>query len=583
MKPLLALTIVLAMTVNLVRAEEWHFKKPFLEALVKQVPGILKNQDKTSGRFGSGIWIVNDQHAVYPLAVAWATNIDGVDNPYYHNPEVLNAIMSAGDALIADQHPDGTWLFRKKDGSTWGDIYMPWTYSRWIRAFALIKDAMPADRREKWEKGLTLGMSGIADTQLKERMQNIPAHNAMGLYLASQVFNRKDWEAKAVDYLHRCAAAQYSDGYWTEHSGPVVMYNGVYVDLLGCYYGMSKDPAILPVLQRSTHFHAAMTYPDGRAIETVDERNPYELNIVGINIGFAFNPEGRAYVRRQIERMSHHTENPVGPEVAASYILYGEEGEVAPELKSGDVYVSGDGQAMTRRDGPWFFAMTSYHAELSTARWIQDRQNFVSLYRDGLHVIVGGGNTKIQPLWSTFTVGDPALFAHKPGDESPNFIPPAGLVHVPTDAKLNAATNSLDLDYAGVKCNVTLDTSNAKVAKIKYTLTSPTDKRVEAHVPMIVEMNKPWSTASGKGDKLTPDPIKLAPGEAGDWFAHRGYKIAVPATASITWPAKRHNPYTKDGHSEPLEDRIVMTLPFDKDHMSYEITVEAESDIKDTK
>src|SRR5262249_6492601 len=153
-------------------------KKECLEALVKQVPSILKELDPKTGRFGTGIWIVTDQNCMYPLAVAWATKIDGVDNPYYHSDELLTAIMSAGDALIADQHTDGQWLFRKKDGSTWGDIYMPWTYSRWIRSFALIKDAMPQDRRAKWEKGLTLGMQGIYEQQLTKPMQNIPAHNA---------------------------------------------------------------------------------------------------------------------------------------------------------------------------------------------------------------------------------------------------------------------------------------------------------------------------------------------------------------------------------------------------------------------
>ena len=55
--------------------------------------------------------------------------------------------MAGGDALIAEQMPDGQWIFRKKDGSEWGPIYQPWTYSRWIRAFFLIKDAMPPQRR----------------------------------------------------------------------------------------------------------------------------------------------------------------------------------------------------------------------------------------------------------------------------------------------------------------------------------------------------------------------------------------------------------------------------------------------------
>src|SRR5688572_7684851 len=134
----LAILAILLTAPAVVSAEVWQFKKPFLEALVKQTPNILKSQDKATGRFGKGIWIVTDQNAMYPLSVAWATKIGGVENPYYQNAEVLEAIMAAGDALIADQKPDGQWEFRKKDGSTWGDVYMPWTYSRWIRSFALI-------------------------------------------------------------------------------------------------------------------------------------------------------------------------------------------------------------------------------------------------------------------------------------------------------------------------------------------------------------------------------------------------------------------------------------------------------------
>jgi hypothetical protein len=462
---------------------------------------------------------------------------------------------------------------------------MPWTYARWLHAYALIRDSMPADRRAKWESALKLGFDGIYKTQLGEHMANIPSYNAMALYQAAQLFDRKDWQEGAVAFLHRCAAGQSPDGFWSEHFGPVVIYNGVYVDLMGCYYGMSHDPMILPVLARSSNFTSAMTYPDGRAIETVDERNFYHLNVIGINVGFAFTPEGRAYLKRQIETMSHYTENPIGADVAASLILYGEEGEIAPPPKSGDVYVSGDKQAMTRRDAPWFFCLSSYHSDQSTSRWIQDRQNFVSLYHDGLHVILGGGNTKLQPLWSTFTVGDPSLLSQKPGDENPNFIPPAGLLHIPSNAAIDPTKNSLDLEYGDVKCNVTVDTSDARNAKIVYSLLTPTDKRVEAHVPLLGEEKKKWSTASGKTGLLSAEPFKLAPGEAGDWIEHRGWHVSLPAEASLQWPVFPHNPYTKDGRAELLDARIIMTLPFDKDHLRYEIAVQADEKIdeKDAK
>ena len=41
-------------------------------------------------------------------------------------------------------------------------------------------------------------------------------------------------------------------------------------------------------------------------------------------------------------------------------------------------------------------------------------------------------------------------------------------------------------------------------------------------------------------------------------------RIYLPKQASIQWPVVPHNPYTKDGHAEPKEGRIVITLPFSK-------------------
>jgi len=575
-----AAAVLLVFTAMAPAAEVWHFKREFLPALVKAVPKILESQDRKTGRFGTGIWIVQDQHPMYPLAIAWATQIDGVENPYYHSTDVLEAIMSAGDALIAEQDAKGMWEFRKKDASTWGKIYMPWTYSRWIRTFDLVKDGMPGDRRAKWEKALLLGFDGIYKTEPKKPMQNIPVHNCMGLYLAAKMFDKPEWEKAAVGYLHACVKAQHPDGYWTEHKGPVVMYNGVYVDALGAYYGMSGDKIVLDALERSTKFHAAMTYPDGRAVETVDERNPYHENIAGINLGFCFSPEGRAYVKRQLATLAKHTDSPVGPEIAANFIRYGDEGELAPPPKAGDVYVSGDKRVLTRRAGPWFLCMTSYTAEVDPRRWIQDRQNFLSLYHDKENLILGGGNTKMQPLWSTFTIGDVNLLRHKPGDERPNFLPPAGLKHTPSNGLLDVDDTTLELDYAGTSCSVAVDLSDPKRAKITYTLYTPTATDVIAHVPLIPKLKGKWATASGKSGTLSDEPIALKPGDAGDWFAHRGFRVTIPSSASVTWPALPHNPYAKDGKPETRDGRIVIALPFSSEQTRHEVFVELDEGTK---
>ena len=86
-------------------------------------------------------------------------------------------------------------------------------------------------------------------------------------------------------------------------------------------------------------------------------------------------------------------------------------------------------------------------------------------------------------------------------------------------------------------------------------------------------MKAKWRTASGKAGSLTAAPITLAPGEAGEWFELGAWRINVPPQATITWPVLPHNPYTKDGHAEPREGRIVMTLPFGRNASSYEIRV----------
>ncbi|MGB9619201.1 MAG: hypothetical protein ACPL7K_02175, partial [Armatimonadota bacterium] len=248
---------------------ELRFKETALKALVAAVPQILRSQDPATGRFGTGVWICTDQNVIYPLAAAWA--FESEENPYYHDPAVLKAIIAGGDALIADADAEGAWVFRKKDNSTWGMIRMPWTYSRWVRAFSLIRDAMPPEDRDRWEKALTLGYSNIAAKDLK-RVHNIPCHHAMGLYCAGKALGKPEWCEQAKQFVSRVVAEQDVGGFWSEHHGPVVRYNLVYIDALGHYYAMSGDESVLPALERSALFHSMFTYPDGALVETVDER-----------------------------------------------------------------------------------------------------------------------------------------------------------------------------------------------------------------------------------------------------------------------------------------------------------------------
>ena len=526
-----------------------HYKDRCLTDLVSQVPDILRSQDPKTGRFGTGIWISIDQNVLLPLAIAWSYHDSR--NPYYHSAQVLDAIMAGGDALIDAQDMNGQFLFIKKDGSTWGQIYQPWIYTRWLRAFQMVRAAMPPERRARWEKALLLGYNGISNEERHAPLHNMASHHAMGLYFAGKVFERPDWCEQSADILHRLVQAQFADGYWTEHSGPLILYDKVYIEALGLYLAVSHDESVRAALRKASIYHAYFTYPDGTDVETIDERNPYLGKVRVPNVGFTFSPEGRGYLMREIG----HLQGPIPADDAASLLLWGEEGD-AVDLPSGDFdYTLPSGEARVLRRSPWFVVISAFTAPLIQKRWVQDRQNFVSVFHDGPGLIVGGGNTKMQPHWSNFTMGDASLLALKLGDEDPNFIPPAGLQHVPTAAHLLPDGGlGVSLMYNQRWGQIALKIVNDQ--RLEYTVSG--DPSLAAHFTILPHLGESVATAAGDRRTLSAISFEWHPGA---WLEHAGVRFLLPADVVALWPLLPHDPYTKDGHAEIEEGRIVIEFP----------------------
>lgn len=568
--------LVLFSIAGLAPADEFRFKDRLLRSLADQVPGILKTFDPQTGRFGTGIWTCQDQHPMYPLAVAYATQGEG--NRYFHDAELLQVIVRAGDPLLENMDERGRWVFAKKDGSTWGMIWMPWTYSRWIRTFALVRHDMPADKRRAWERALQLGYTGIAGSQLGH-VHNIPSHHAMGLYVAGQVFQRPEWCRQAAEFLVKVAGQQTEGGYWSEDAGPVVLYNFVYVDALGTYYALSRDQRVLPALQRAAAFHRHFTYPGGQNVETVDQRNPYHETISTGNVGFTFSPAGRSYLQNQWSRFGW---NRLDADLIASLLLYGEEGPCAGLASSEDrrVFVlneAGTPRAATIQQGPWFVCLSAYVAPVPNSRWIQDRQNLVSIYHEQRGLIVGGGNTKLQPLWSSFTVGDASLLAHRPGDENPDFRLRDGLIHAPSAATLAAESQpQLALTYGPEECRIGLEVKDERSIVLTLEASCRSALPVVAHLTLLPRFGQTVETAAGEKAVTGAEPVSIGAERLGDWLRYAGCRFAVPPGTSLHWPALPHNPYRKDGRAEPGEGRLVICIPFDRDHLRQQVTLAVE-------
>lgn len=547
--------------------KSWPPRDYLLKSLVEGVEPILQSQDLATGRFGTKPWVCTDQNVLLPLAAAWS--LEDPANPWYHSERVLSAIARGGEALVDDQDPQGRWTFRKKDNSTWGQIYMPWTYSRWIRAYLIARDALPAASRAKWERGLRLGFRGIR-AYADGGVHNIPTHENMALYIAGVAFDNEEWREAARKFMAKVVAAQNPAGFWSENFGPVVGYNEVYVEALGVYYSFSHDPVVLEALRRSAQFHAAVLWPDGSSVPCIDERQIYHAGLETGNVGFTWTPEGRGFLCQQLGLyMADHPAT--SAEYAANMLLYGGSGDVVRPPAAGDraTAIIGNRDALIVRRKPWQWALSAYACPVPNNRWLQDRQNLVDVYVDGLGLVLGGGNTKLQPLWSTFTVGDTSLLAHRPGDENPNFTPQIPLRWTPQEAHIEGAGEKLVLRYGEENCSVTCQPQDDGSFKLIYE--APTDRQVEAHLPLLKRGQKlllPDGHTLRLGEEL-----RATSEEIGPWFVYSGLRVTMPPGARLLWPARQHDPYKKDGSSGLQAAKLVLALSFAQGRTRYEVTL----------
>ncbi|MCX6376751.1 MAG: hypothetical protein NTU88_12085, partial [Armatimonadetes bacterium] len=381
---------------------------------------------------------------------------------------------------------------------------------------------------------------------------------------AGQEFDKPEWREQAKEFMAKVEMGQDTGGCWSENYGPGVSYNYVYVEALGIYCAASGDESVLPALERAARFHANFTYPNGDRVETIDERNPYHGGIVLGNQGFCFSPEGRGFLAHQWELLKK-AKKPISSDGLAGFLTHGREGSIVPcAADEGDrTYRLPDGKAMIQRKGPWFICLSAYHCPIRESRWIQDRQNLVSVFHDRCGLILGGGNTKLQPLWSNFTVGDTSLLTHAPGDEQPDFKPKGPLYHIPSAAGIKKTDPpGMGLKYGEEKCSIEVEPVDDSHLRIRLRATSKSGLPVAAHLTLMPHIGRPIRTERIPERILGDEGFCLTSDEAGGWIAHAGWKLSLPKGAIVTWPVLPHNPYRKDGRATPAEGRIVVSIPF---------------------
>ena len=532
-------------------------RQAYLELLAQDVEHNLSRFDESTGRFlTGGGWAVTNQDIVYPLALLY-TQAPG--NPHYHDERILAYALRGADAWRDFQYPDGRVEFVKVDGSTWGAIYMPWSMYHWLETYALLRDLLEPERRARWEEGLTLAYDGIGKELEQERVHNIPTWNGMAIYRAGQVLNRPDWQERGRKMIELAVAAQTPQGYWREHHGPTTLYNLVYTHAIGLYHCFSGDESVLPCLERAVRFHIRYTYPDGRVVETIDGRVKYHDRVSDLaHASFSLFPDGRRHARLLLEnllaqrraqpqpRVSYvktsgslriaSAEYGLGPRLASAYVHYrpGEEGTIPED--DPDYVFHDEGHALIHRQHGWFTCLSGIVTPPVDTRWGQDRQNYVSVWNERTGLIIGGGNSKDQPAWSTFVVG---------GETDAIHVPDAAVLHRGGDA------DTVALSFAGHTCTVEIRITSAE--RIELCLTGTAEVPCTGGLTFKLAHDLLLHTGAGAEFTVGAERIELSDQTAGGWIAHRGWRVDMPPGSRFTWPVAPFNPYTADG-AAPIDD-----------------------------
>ena len=548
-----------------------EIRDTYLRFLVDDVQRNLERFDEDTGRFMTGDgWAVTNQDIVYPLALLYTT----AESPYYGDERILRHALRGADAWRDFQYPDGRVEFVKVDGSRWGPTYMPWSMYHWLETYALLHDQLDPARRSRWEKGLTLAYDGIAGELARGHVHNIPTWNGMAAYRAGVVFGRPEWQEAGRQMIALAVDAQTPHGYWLEHHGPTTLYNLVYTHAIGLYHVFSGDESVLPCLERATDFHIRYTYPDGRVLETIDGRVKYHDRVSDFaHTTFSLFPQGRRYVRMLVEnmdadrqvrtepRISHvvtsgslriaSAEYGLSPQLASAYVHL-RSGPEAPIPHDRPAYqIHDQGHALIRRGQGWFYCLSAVVTPPVESRWGQDRSNYLSIWHEGTGLIVGGGNSKGQPEWSTFAVGEGADAA---------FLPTAAELR--TDAGRDAIALSYgDPAQAGKTCILAVQVVSRKCIELQ--LTGAERVPSVAHLMLKIGPEKPLRTGAGCTLALDGRPIDLDSDASGGWIAWDGWRLTVPAGSRFQWPVLPFNPYTADG-AAPLDEAAgILTVPLE--------------------
>jgi hypothetical protein len=459
------------------------------------------------------------------------------DNSHYHDPKMLALAIRIGD-LLATEDERGT--FEPRLDSDW-DTYM------WLEAYRLLEPELGEDRRARWRQHILRNVALVHD-DAAERVDfpwyNSPyigtspnhyAQYASLLLLAGHILGRDDWVDLGTKILRRFAALEQApDGYWGEHSrsGPTTGYDHITMTQVALYYELTKDPAALHALRRSTDFHENFTYLDGTPVEVINDRNRYwDVDSWG-QFGFSNFGDGRRYAEFLTSFFPPDNLHMDWLGRISQDALYYHEGatQSIPQDHAQYSYQMSI-PAGIRKTGHWVICLSGIvDTPAVNNQYYLDRQSSLSVFHQRLGLIISGANSKHQPEVATFSERFGGKTYHTP---------------VSSRLQMNDIEDRLSLSYNTFFSDLRVPAPADNRVTLRFTITGEGTPPEEAQLTLqlCLKPGEELETASGQRIKLGPEHLDLGPEALGGRIHHHGWTLEFDPTARLVWPIDPYNPY----------------------------------------
>ncbi|MBT3601636.1 MAG: hypothetical protein HOE48_11095 [Candidatus Latescibacteria bacterium] len=444
-------------------------------------------------------------------------------------------------------------------GRDWGRHVGEWLNIYLLRSLHVMEahDVGDADLRDEIAKSVQ-GAVAILVSRFQSRFDDAPVQfpgnhatwHGLLFYEAGQYFDQVDWMDFAKAFFAKyIIPTQRPNGVWPEGDGIVVNYSLVTTQAVSLFAEASGDSLALESMARALGFFKYFSLPDGSSGVAGDCRMRYHARpMVFLPPSFLRSDSGR---QLWLDRVNGYRqsldESELVDNAAQGLAFYGASVQALFEWHVADdtlLEVIPEDVPVGRIDldawtGFLSWQLTPEHA----SRFILDAQNFVEIYHSESGYLVGAGNSKYMPRFSTVRRID------------------SGRSYIPDFAECveQSDTEVVSVYVFGTdQVQVSLSVEDNKCCVRARLLTEGADADYEFGLMLAFKKDEIIQLGDTSLDVLPLAMINHRFGDEGLVWRERSFD--VPTGAVLDYPLIPHNPYTQ--HGLPTEEAYIARLSF---------------------